>query len=291
MARVVTHPVWQWNNWNIEFSPKRRKSKSLLDSHIYIYIYMKVWVKHSPCCPPISAGRAILVATPRSCELALRSCALPILCWWVPPSLQDFDNSDIAWPLTELVYALVFGLCDCLPAPLRHLPALSVPGLRMLFRTLLCIGALHTGGYDGSREATPGTETKSPCSTPLVLAPLGAPTFDCWTVLGRHHSRDPVFLARIRAAMATTGATGWLCGSCRKMKNLQAWFCDTCGQSWEALRTRATSQTFPYQTHVCRWSFSWLRSTLERYWLVQSPWTRTWTKLEEEAGTNAPYAR
>ena len=50
--------------------------------------------------------------------------------------------------------------------------------------------------------------------------------------------------------MTSTTPTGWLCGVCRKMKSPQAWYCDTCGQSWEscAQQTRRQSSQ-PRQTY------------------------------------------
>lgn len=54
-----------------------------------------------------------------------------------------------------------------------------------------------------------------------------------WKILKHHHSKDPVFLDRIRQAMAHSGQQGWYCATCRKMRSPQAYYCDLCGQAWE----------------------------------------------------------
>ena len=42
--------------------------------------------------------------------------------------------------------------------------------------------------------------------------------------------------------MASSSTTGWLCGTCRKMKSPSAWYCDTCGQSWESCSAPTANQ-------------------------------------------------
>lgn len=51
------------------------------------------------------------------------------------------------------------------------------------------------------------------------------------------------FLCRIVQAMATSTASGWLCGNCRKMRSPNAWFCDLCGGSWEDCAVQTASQS------------------------------------------------
>ena len=56
-----------------------------------------------------------------------------------------------------------------------------------------------------------------------------------WTTLSQHHSRDPLFLWRVRVACKTTAAMdrqGWKCGVCRIMNRKKAEFCQSCGGHW-----------------------------------------------------------
>lgn len=64
-----------------------------------------------------------------------------------------------------------------------------------------------------------------------------------FNTLQQHHSKDWYFLRLIATEMATSSSNaGWLCGTCRKMRSPQAWFCDICGQSWEACATQTSNQ-------------------------------------------------
>lgn len=56
------------------------------------------------------------------------------------------------------------------------------------------------------------------------------------------HSKDPSFLQRIQRAMTTSGQNGRFCGTCRKMRSPQAYFCDLCGQAWEDCIAPTNSQ-------------------------------------------------
>ena len=54
-----------------------------------------------------------------------------------------------------------------------------------------------------------------------------------FATLQEHHSKDRQFLRLIATEMAAASSSGWLCGTCRKMRSPNAWFCDICGGSWE----------------------------------------------------------
>ena len=56
--------------------------------------------------------------------------------------------------------------------------------------------------------------------------------------LNLHHSKDPVFIRRITAEMASLKTPAWKCLDCRRMVKGNDVFCPGCGQHWEVCMDR-----------------------------------------------------
>lgn len=60
------------------------------------------------------------------------------------------------------------------------------------------------------------------------IRPLSVPRFrHLFTLLSKHHSKDPVFISQLKFEMANQQQkAGWLCGTCKKMRSPSSWFCE-----------------------------------------------------------------
>ena len=86
---------------------------------------------------------------------------------------------------------------------------------------------------------------KGLCQESLIFAQAGDPsTCLAWAAQGfsnpcRAPLQYPSFLSCIWGAMSGGAQTGWKCGTCKKMRSPNAWYCDLCGQSWEVCQVPA----------------------------------------------------
>ena len=208
-----------------------------------IYIYQSVCVCMQYIYIYISSYKGLRQGAPRPWTLARLSgpprvsgprAHLPL----VPAGLLFYDNHQ--------VHLIVYGWAGWLH---RWLWALSLRGVcQALVPTSLSSSSLSSW----SRATASPTSRRASrrrralarqawhlhCTGAVRLSAKRLRTV--FTVLHEHHSRDWHFLRLIAAEMASTG---WLCGTCRKMRSPNAWYCDLCGGNWEEWRNRTWRRT------------------------------------------------